>query len=866
MNYGKENSEKIQKNLSSKNNMNKKRIGVRLFKAVIICILLLIVLAIVGCGLFVKKVLDDSPTVTPEQVRPSGYTTFIYADDGTELERFVSAGANRIYKSIDEIPEDLAHAFVAIEDERFYQHNGIDLQGILRAAVVGITSGGNFSEGASTLTQQLIKNNVFPNFINENTFYERLERKLQEQFLALDIEKQMSKDQIVEAYMNTINLGQNCLGVQSAAQRYFNKNVSDLTLSEDAVIAGITQNPTTYDPVVNPEANAERRTIVLSNMLEQGYITQEAYDEAMADDVYSRIAQNASVADESPYTYFIDELAKQVIQDLQDKKGYSYSQAYNALYSGGLTINTTQNLGIQGVCDEEANNPANYPWLVEYGLTYVATITRADGSVENYSTESLRAYLDSTGRGPYSLVFSSEAEAQQAVDEYKATLNVGEGDTIDDHTSISPQPQTSVVVMDQHTGYVKAIVGGRGEKDTSLSLNRATESPRQPGSCFKILSAYAPAIDIGGYTLATTILDEKYYYPNDPEHREVKNWWGDYYKGNMTVRKAIEQSANVCAVKTLADIGTQTGYDYLENFGFTTLVGNDDPDFPGYTDIALPTALGGITRGVYNLDMTAAYAAIANGGVYTEPILYTQILDHDGNVLLDNTPDTRRVLKESTAALLTSAMEDVITQGTGTTARLSSMPAAGKTGTTSDDVDIWLSAYTPYLTCSVWAGYDSNKPLSAVGTTFHEVIWQRIMERLNGGLPEKDFTMPADVEQKTICTQTGLIANSGCPAITEYFATGSIPDEVCAGHGYSNYNYRDESNSWNNNSNYNNTPSTDTPTNETTPTTPEDGSTTPETPVDGGSTTPETPPADGGGETPPETPPADGGGETPPAE
>lgn len=189
-------------------------------------------------------------------VKPSGYTTFVYADDGkTEIQRFVASGSNRVYKTLDEIPEDLQHAFIAIEDERFYDHNGIDLQGIARAAMVGLTSG-NFSEGASTLTQQLIKNNVFPEFTEEKTFYDRLQRKLQEQFLALEIEKQMSKEEILEAYLNTINLGQNSLGVQSAAQRYFAKDVSELTLSECAVIAGITQSPSGYNPVTNPEANA----------------------------------------------------------------------------------------------------------------------------------------------------------------------------------------------------------------------------------------------------------------------------------------------------------------------------------------------------------------------------------------------------------------------------------------------------------------------------------------------------------------------------------------------------------------------------------------------------------------------------------
>ena len=247
MNYGKKKASQKQKKITSKSTMQGKKISVRLFKAFLLCLIIIAIAGVAGVGVFAKRIIDNTPEVSPDDVKPKGFTTFVYADDATtEIERFVSSGSNRVYKSINEIPKDLQHAFVAIEDERFYEHNGIDLQGIVRAGVVGITSG-NLSQGASTLTQQLIKNNVFPNFVNEETLYDRIERKLQEQFLAVQIEKQMDKDTIMESYLNTINLGQNCLGVQAAAKRYFGKEVHDLTLSECAVIAGITQNPGTQD-------------------------------------------------------------------------------------------------------------------------------------------------------------------------------------------------------------------------------------------------------------------------------------------------------------------------------------------------------------------------------------------------------------------------------------------------------------------------------------------------------------------------------------------------------------------------------------------------------------------------------------------
>lgn len=785
MNYGKNNLSRRKKSISSKKRKKTKRVGVRFFKAVIICLILLAIICVVGGVVFAKKIIDNTPAVSAEDILPQGFTTSITDQTGTVIETLKDSDSNRVYKTYEEITansEYLPHAFVAIEDERFYEHNGIDLQGIIRAGVVGITNGFDFTEGASTLTQQLIKNNVFPDFVNEETFFDRVERKLQEQYLALAFEKEMSKEDILEAYMNTINLGQGCLGVQTASTRYFNKDVADLTLSECAVIAAITQNPTEYDPVTYPENNAKRREAVLSNMLEQGYITQEEYDEAMADDVYSRILQTSTVTeDNTPYSYFTDAVIEQVIQDLMDEKGYSEAQAYNMLYGGGLTIRSTQDLTIQAVCDEEASDESNYP-ITEYGVEYALTIHRADGSAENYSKENLASYLESSRNDSNPLVFSSEEEARAAVEEYKSTLgiNTDAGDIIDENLTITLQPQVSVVIMDQYTGQVKAIVGGRGQKTTSLSLNRATSTTRQPGSCFKVLSTYAPALNENKMTLASIIKDEPYKYASG---QQVNNW-DHKYIGNTRMRYAIEHSMNVCAVRTLTEVvGLETGYEYLQNFGFTTLV-NDDPDYPGMSDIAQSTALGGITRGVYNLEMTAAYAAIANGGTYTEPILYTEILDHDGNVLIDNSsPSTHEVVKDSTAYLLTSAMEDVINRGTGTPARLSGMTAAGKTGTTENSTDLWLSAFTPYYTGSVWTGYDENKHMENIyDQSWHMRIWKNIMERIHEGLPDKDFERPASVVQKTICTQTGKLAVSGCSTLTEYFASDNVPTESCAGH------------------------------------------------------------------------------------
>jgi penicillin-binding protein 1A len=790
MNYGKKKAAKRQKKITSKSTMQGKRIVVRLFKALLICIVLAAVVGVAGGGLFIKKIIDDTPHVSASDVKPKGFTTFVYADDGsTEIERFVSSGSNRVYKSIDEIPKDLQHAFVAIEDERFYKHNGIDLQGIARAAVVGIARGGNFTEGASTLTQQLIKNNVFPNFTKEKTFYDKFQRKIQEQYLALQIEKKMDKSEIIESYLNTINLGQNCLGVQAASQRYFGKDVSDLTLSECAVIAGITQSPSTYDPITHPDNNKVRRNKVLKNMLEQDYISQKQYDEALADDVYARIqtTNTASQADNT-YSYFVDALAQQVIQDLKDQLGYTDTQAYNAVYSGGLSIYSTQNQTMQQICDEEANDDSNYPGLKEYGLDYALTVTRADGSTENYGSNNIKNYVKETYGKDQGLLYSSEDAARAMVEEWKATI-AREGDTYDERITITPQPQSSITIMDQKTGQIKAMVGGRGEKASSLGLNRAYQgSKRQPGSTFKILAAYAPALDSCDKTLATTIDDEPYTLKNGQVLRNANKQYG----GTTTLREGIKRSINVVAVKLSDEITQELGYEYCQKFGISTLVKNKTINGKVFDDSTSQTlALGGITEGVYNYEMCAAYATIANGGEYNKPTLYSKVVDHDGNVLLDGTGESHTVIKDSTAYLLTNAMEDVVNSGTGTACQLPNMPVAGKTGTTTSNKDLWFCGFTPYYTCAVWGGYDDNKECD-YDTSFRFRLWKGIMSRIHENLEEKDFKVPSSVERKSICTITGKLAGSGCPSITEYFAKDTLPAETCSGHGYS---YGSKSNS-----------------------------------------------------------------------
>ncbi|MCR5596255.1 MAG: transglycosylase domain-containing protein [Lachnospiraceae bacterium] len=738
-----------------------------------------------GIGIF-KGIIATAPDIGNIDVTPSGYSTFVYDVEGNQTAKLVSTDSNRIPVSMDQVPEDLTHAFVAIEDERFYEHNGIDVKGIIRAAVVAVTQR-DFSQGASTITQQLLKNNVFTDWTSESSLIDKFKRKFQEQYLALELEKVMSKDDILINYMNTINLGQNTLGVQAASLRYFGKDVSTLTLSESAVIAGITQNPSRYNPISHPDKNAERREKVLRKMVEQGYISQDEYDTALADDVYSRIQLiDSETADETVNSYFVDALTDDVLADLI-AAGYTETQAYTLLYSGGLKIYSTQDPKIQSICDDVFSNPEYFPANTKWYLNYQMTVQQPDGNFYNTSTEMFRTYFRQFDNS-YNLIYSSQEDAYADIAAYQeATLAEGE-EVFDEKISLTPQPQVSITVEDQTTGQVVAMVGGRGQKSASRTLNRATDTTRQPGSTFKIVSTYAPALDSAGLTLANVQNDAPFNYSDG---RPVRNWYGEEYRGLTTLREGIRESMNIIAVKTLTQITPQLGFDYLQNFGFTTLVEsrevNTSDGVKIYSDITQSLALGGITDGVTNEELNAAYATIANGGLYIKPKLYTKVVDHDGNVILDNTElNAHRVIKETTAFLLTDAMEDVVTSGTGGSVNFGGTAIAGKTGTTSDYNDVWFAGYTTYYTATTWAGYDNNVKLSSSDEkNLAKKLWRQVMSRIHEDLEGTSFAVPSGIITASVCSRSGKLPVAGlCDAAvhTEYFAEGTVPTETCDVH------------------------------------------------------------------------------------
>ena len=747
----------------------------------------------VGIG-FVRGAIDAAPSLDIIDVQPQGYASQIYDADGNLMQTLVMEGSNREEVSFDQLPDDLVNAFIAIEDSRFYEHNGIDLKGILRAAYVGITNG-RFSEGASTITQQLIKNNVLQGGYETN-MTDKLRRKIQEQFLAVKLEDQLdSKETILEYYLNTINLGGNCLGVQTAANRYFGKNVWELTLSECSVLAATTSNPSRYNPLTHPKENAVRRKIVLEKMYEQNFITYDQKNDALDDDVYSRIQTvNNTTSGSTVFSYFTDAVYNQVCDDLQSKLGYSASQSYKLLYSGGLQIYSTMDPSIQSIVDEEVNNADNYisstgSRLLEYSLNYALTVCHADGSESTYTENDLISYFQSEKKqATFANIYASKEDIYRSVREFKASLLIS-GDSVTSETIIPIlEPQESVVVMNQSNGQVAAISGGRGEKEGSLTLNRALHCSRQPGSISMILGTFAPAIDSCGATLASTYYDAPYSSGN----QQVLNWWGNPYLGYNNIRQAITYSMNVIGARCLTSlVSDSTAYDYLELFG----LGSADL-FKASSSLASTSQSYTVT----NEMLTAAFASIANDGIYQKPTYYTKVLDRQGNILLESVPSQTRIIKSSSAALLTSAMEDVISSDssyyyqygitpTGTLCQVDSMTLAGKSGTTTSGSDVWFIGYSPYYTCGIWSGYDDSKVLSN-GTEYHKTIWQKIMARIHTDLDNKDFIFTDELESAKICSKSGLLAvdgvcnssSSNASVYTEYFAPGTAPTSYCDRH------------------------------------------------------------------------------------
>lgn len=670
----------------------------KVMKRIFMVLLVVFAAAAIAGVIYAVVQISKAPDISEIDATPHGYMTTILDKDGNVTNHLSVTESNRIYVKLEEIPKHLQDAFIAIEDARFYKHGGIDLIGIARAAWKGITTF-DFSQGASTITQQLLKNNVFTEWMSETSFMDRLSRKIQEQYLAIRLEQEYSKEWILENYLNTINLGGGTRGVQVAAQYYFSKDVSELTLAESALIAGITKNPSAYNPFKNPEKSLERQHLVLNAMLDQEIISKEVYDQAMLENVITKLNTASANAGAQVFSWFEDAMLMQIVKDLTTKYTYTEEEAWDLVYSGGLTIHSTVDTKLQDICEEAAV------------------------SSEWYNGEE----------------------------------------------------QISIVMTDVSTGAVAAIVGGREEKTSSLVYNRATSAIRQPGSTIKILGEYAAALDTKAITLGT-VLDDTYYEYSDGT--VIRNGYGSF-KGMTTVRDAIAVSGNVIALKVFQMAGVDTVWKYLEDFGITTLKEEDRNE---------ALAIGGTHNGVTNLEMTAAYNAIANDGNYVKPYFYTTVVDRNQKVILSNEHQMHQAVSKETADLLTSAMEDVITSGTGKDCAVKGITLAGKSGTTNDNRDLWFMGFSSYYTCGIWGGYDDNSSQS--NGSYVKKIWQDVMELAHQDKENKELVDTKQFKTAAICKKCGKLAEKGlCDQtlqgdmiVTEYFRKGEKPSESCDCH------------------------------------------------------------------------------------
>ncbi len=618
-------------------------------------------------------------------------TSFVYAYDesGKEVEIARLHGEeNRIWVDIDDMPKCLLDACVALEDKRFYDHNGVDW-----IRTIKCISTLDFSQGGSTLTQQLIKN-LTQN--KEVTFV----RKFKEIMQALNLEKKYDKSVILEAYLNTLYLDSGCYGVETAAEKYFGKEVSQLNLAESASLLAITNAPTKYNPLNNPENNRTRQIYCLDEMLDQGIISKEEYDTAIDTELVftnsdsyvpnadkAKEDKEAQEKEEEKQSYYVDYVIQRVIEDLMDEYGYSKQQATDKLYYGGLRIYSAEDMNVQKVMEDVYENRKTFP---------------------------------------------------------------EEEDTKD-----NPAAQSAMTIMD-YSGRVVGIVGGAGEKVGKRGLNRAANSFRQPGSTIKPLSTYAPSIELNQLTWSSMTLDKAIPVKGEMWPHNVDGTLGS---GRYTTTQyAIQVSLNTVPARIINQtLGVEKSYEYLhDHFKLSRLNEVEDKQLA-------PLATGALFKGVSTVEMASAYATFGNGGMYYKPYCYYKVTNSQGTqVLLDNTNKVgERVLNEDTADVMRELLQTVDTDTYGTGKSLSKFQIFAKTGTTTNNKDRWFCAGTPYYVCSIWYGYDIPEELhlskNPAGKIFIEIF-----DRIHAGLASKEFIKPDSTVKKAYCTSSGKLAGSHC--------------------------------------------------------------------------------------------------------
>lgn len=664
---------------------------------------------------------------------------------------------NRIWTDLEDIPKYLQEAAIAIEDKRFEKHHGVDWKGTTRAIVY--TLFGKNVQGGSTITQQLVKNVTGDNEVT-------VKRKITEIYRALELEKRYEKDEILEAYLNEVFFGQSCYGVVTASRMYFNKDVSDLTLAECASLMGITNNPSMYDPTLSSwtrENNRERQLTILGAMLEQGKISQEEYDEAKAEDiVFSNgftisgkyVGSDGTVTDQEPEEPPADDAESPADEEEPTIKG-RYSWFTEAMI-GDVADALVEKYGIT---DKVRDN----------GTTYTA-YEQAWDMVHG------KGYKIYTTQNPKYQKIAEDVCYDLSNIPYTSSYTNSAGEQVED------QLQIALTIVDPTNGYVVAMIGGAGEKQADRVWNWAVNA-RQCGSAIKPLSTYAPALDDGTINGASVIDDYPMLLNGDVWPRN-DNW---RYQGLMPLHLALRQSLNTCAVRTNLAYGVDRSYEFLVNkLGFENLTYTDSQQVGNM-------ALGGFEKGVTTEEMAAGFATFVNEGVYTKPRTFVRVEDANGNVILENEAKSTVAMKNTTAALMNSLLQEASLQGTGYQAQFPGMHIAGKTGSTNSNKDRYFAGYTPYYSCAVWAGYEHNQRIVASGNPC-AVIFQKVMKAIHEDLPDKDFFSCAGLTSVAVCADSGMLASENCAldvrgsrVYTALVAADNAPTSVCTMHTAPSY-------------------------------------------------------------------------------
>ena len=704
--------------------------GKKIFKGICFGLIFCFLAVFVMAAGYAFAVIKTTPPLNVDDVLSLNQPSSLYDNNGNFMDNLHTDEERYVIDS-SEMPANLKNAFVSIEDERFYSHHGIDIQRIAGAAILDvrkILTGKKGLHGASTLTQQLLKNTILTNDVS-------IERKIKEIYLAINLEKKLTKDQILTAYLNTIPLGGQVYGVEAASLLYFSKNASDLSLIECAYLAGITQAPTTYSAynennIKDPTPYINRTITVLSMMQQNGYISADECNKAINDVRNGGLVFKKSKQDYNlNYEWFVYPAVSQVKQDLKEKYHYTDEEVSKLVVNGGLKIYTTMDRDLQDF-------------------------------------------------------------TQKTLDNYK-NLGLGNAEAYDNNGV--PLLQASATIVDYRNGEVLAMVGGRG-KQQPQSTNRAYNALRPIGSTTKPLTVYGPAINEEVITAATPIDDAPLPENklNGGKHYDPAN--SDFtYNGLMTAREALTYSKNTAAVLVEDMLGTKTGVEYGEKLGLK------------YNEKS-KSSIASLALGQFNNDpkdpdggntyiLAGAFGTFGNDGEYIRPSLYTKVVDSSGKTILDNqNTHSEDVFTPETAYIMYDMLKGPVTYYSSTPAKWGDMPVSGKTGTTSDSCDLWFAGLTPYLSGSVWLGYDNPTKLIG-GSSSCAKIWGILMQKAHEGLDIKELEQPSDIVKVDVCKDSGLLPGNLCAndprgsrVYEELFAEGTEPTETCKTHVSANIN------------------------------------------------------------------------------